>query len=344
MNKDSDVKVTVCCAAYNHEKYIEQTILGFVSQKTDFRFEIIIHEDVSTDGTKAVIQKYADMYPELIVPIFQSENQYSKGRGMVNRSMFAIARGKYIAICEGDDYWTDEFKLQKQYDAMEAHPQCSMCVHHVKNIFLNGVNKKMDLRAKGLKSWKRFDTGVLGQEEIAKELWLESGYPFHTPSFFMRKTALKEWFNEGDSFNRHMNGDIALIRACLVHGDFFYINETMACRRRGVENSWSDKWLKSDIEKRIGHYKRLIDGERRFDEYSEYQFHDFIQIYIFNIIAECCIYDTTGIRQLIKENPIRFSVMLKKDSLWAYIRYLILRISPKGYKWLYDMREKSIRK
>lgn len=87
---------------------------GFVMQKTNFPYEIIVHDDASTDNTANVVKSYEIRYPELFANIYQTENQYSKGSSDVSRIVFGAARGKYIALCEGDDYWTDTYKLQKQ--------------------------------------------------------------------------------------------------------------------------------------------------------------------------------------------------------------------------------------
>ena len=121
------IMVSIRCLVYNHEPYIRQCLDGFVMQKTNFRFEAIVHDDASTDGTAAIIREYAEKYPDIIKPIFETENQYSKGNGALRKIMDAHMRGKYIALCEGDDYWIDPLKLQKQVDYMEEHPECSMC-------------------------------------------------------------------------------------------------------------------------------------------------------------------------------------------------------------------------
>ncbi len=119
--------VSITCPTYNHEKFIAQTLDGFVMQQTDFPFEIIVHDDASTDHTVAVLKEYEEKYPNLFANIYQSENQFSKGHDRVTKITFAAARGKYIALCEGDDYWTDPYKLQKQVDFLEANPDYSIC-------------------------------------------------------------------------------------------------------------------------------------------------------------------------------------------------------------------------
>lgn len=118
--------VTIRCCTYNHEPYIRQCLEGFVMQKTDFRFEAIVHDDASTDGTAAIVKEYAEKYPDIIKPIFETENQYSKHNGSLRRIMEEHTHGKYAALCEGDDYWIDPLKLQKQVDFLEANPCYSM--------------------------------------------------------------------------------------------------------------------------------------------------------------------------------------------------------------------------
>lgn len=128
-----EIMVSILTTAYNHAPYIAQTLDSFLMQKTNFQFEVIIHDDASSDGTADIILEYAKKYPDIIRPIFQTENQYSKGVDVYS-FMNPLVRGKYIAVCEGDDFWCDECKLQKQFDFMEAHPDYSACVHNTKYI------------------------------------------------------------------------------------------------------------------------------------------------------------------------------------------------------------------
>lgn len=125
--------VSVSCITFNHAPYIRACLDGFLMQKTSFIFEILIHDDCSTDGTREIIEEYSKKYPDIIFPIFQTENQYSKGvRGMMARFNFPRSRGKYIALCEGDDYWSDPYKLQRQVDFLEANTDFSICFHNMK--------------------------------------------------------------------------------------------------------------------------------------------------------------------------------------------------------------------
>ena len=117
--------VSVCCLAYNQHRYIKECIEGVIKQQTSFLIEILIQDDASDDGTAEIIRHYAAKYPELIHPVFQTENQYSKGVSIV-QPLYDLAKGKYIAFCDGDDYWIDPLKLQKQVDYLECNPDCGL--------------------------------------------------------------------------------------------------------------------------------------------------------------------------------------------------------------------------
>ena len=120
--------VSIRCLTYNHAPFIEDALKGFLMQRTDFPFEIIVHDDASTDGTQEVIRRYHACYPNLIHPILQTENQYALGRKPW-QAMDPVTRGRYIAVCEGDDYWIDPDKLQIQVDFLERHPEVVVSGH-----------------------------------------------------------------------------------------------------------------------------------------------------------------------------------------------------------------------
>lgn len=127
--------LVISCNTYNHEKYLRQALGGFVMQQTNFRFIVIVHEDASTDHTANVLMDYSQRYPDLIFPIFEKENQYTNPNGSVTKVMneaYKVTGAKYIALCEGDDYWTDPLKLQKQVDFLESHPDYGMCYTKVR--------------------------------------------------------------------------------------------------------------------------------------------------------------------------------------------------------------------
>lgn len=130
--KDSSYPLlTVACITYNHVAFIHKAIDSFLNQQTNFPIELIIHDDNSTDGTADIVKDYQQNHPRLIKAILRSENQFSKkGFGFL-RDVLKQARGKYVAICEGDDYWSDPNKLQQQVDFLEDNPDFSICFHKV---------------------------------------------------------------------------------------------------------------------------------------------------------------------------------------------------------------------
>lgn len=125
--------ISICCMTYNHENYIRQCLDGFVMQQTTFPFEILVHDDASTDHTSSIVKEYEAKYPHLFRCVYQTENQFAKQNTLIN-ILFPMSRGKYIALCEGDDYWTDPYKLQKQVDFLEANPDYVICYHNAKII------------------------------------------------------------------------------------------------------------------------------------------------------------------------------------------------------------------
>ena len=124
--------VSVRCITYNHENYIAQALDSFIMQKTKFPFEIIVHDDASTDRTAEIIREYEKKYPLIVKPIYEEENQWSKPGNPLGKIVNAALNGKYVAICEGDDYWIDENKLQMQVDFLENNPEYGMCYTRAK--------------------------------------------------------------------------------------------------------------------------------------------------------------------------------------------------------------------
>ena len=134
-------RLSVVCLAYNAAPYIRTALDGFLMQKTDFPVEVLIHDDASTDGTAEIIREYAEKHPDVIRPVFQRENQFSKGVSVSSTVLWPLIRGEYVAVCEGDDYWTDPLKLQKQVDWLDAHPESAVCFHPVVVHFEDGSRK-----------------------------------------------------------------------------------------------------------------------------------------------------------------------------------------------------------
>ena len=148
--------VSIVSICYNQADYIRQTLESFVTQQTTFDFEIVIFDDCSQDEAPAIIREYAAKYPKLFRPLLRTKNV-----GVQPNLVEALqaAQGKYVALCEGDDYWTDPHKLQKQVDFLDSHPECALCFHRVK-VFTEGDPGK-ELIFPGLDDKSGFTVGAL---------------------------------------------------------------------------------------------------------------------------------------------------------------------------------------
>jgi len=142
MGNKKDILVSCICITYNHKDFINKCLDGMLMQETDFPYEIIIYDDCSTDGTREIVKEYAEKYPNKIRTVLPEENQYSK-IGDIVREVFVhpIVKGKYVALCEGDDFWNDPLKLQLQANFMEKHPEYSVCYHEC--LIYNTVTREL---------------------------------------------------------------------------------------------------------------------------------------------------------------------------------------------------------
>lgn len=207
--------VSICCLTYNHENFIRDTLEGFLMQQTNFPIEIIIHEDASTDNTANVIREYQAKHPHLIKPILQTENQYSQGKDVFSITVNQ-AQGKYIALCEGDDYWTDPLKLQKQVDFLETNPDFSICFHNVAIINEDYPERNRLFNDDLTPAISTLDNLLEGVNYIA------------TCSAVVKTNLIR---NLPDWFTNICFGDYALWIIASRHGKIKYINEIMGVYR-----------------------------------------------------------------------------------------------------------------
>lgn len=209
MSDKQDTMVSVSMITYNHEKYIAEAIEGVVMQKTNFPFELVIGEDLSTDSTRAICIEYQKRYPDTIRLRLNSSNQ-----GMMLNWINNIesGQGKYIALCDGDDYWTDPYKLQKQVDFMEANPDFSMCSHKIHTLMCGHLDENIEM-----------ERDVLTTEDIIQKDW-----GLLTASIFFRKDAHKV----PDWYYNVKNGDYALQLIVSLSGKIKFLPDYMAVYRQ----------------------------------------------------------------------------------------------------------------
>lgn len=256
---NNEIMVSVICAAYNHEPYIKQCLEGFVSQKTNFKFEVLIHDDASTDKTADIIREYETKYPDIIKPIYQTENQYSKGIRIGKKFIYPRLSGKYIAWCEGDDYWCDENKLQEQFEALENHPECVMCVHHTACVNEDGTPNDRHFPEEDFKE------GVIAGKEILKKYpdWL-----FHLTSFFVRKSCILDLYkNHYELIENCPVGDTLIQYFSASCGNYYYIDKAMSVYRLFSAGSWTS---------RIRQKGKIAETNDRFIHFTE-AFGDYLE-------------------------------------------------------------------
>lgn len=212
--------VSICCLVYNHEPFLRECFEGFVMQKTTFPIEILVHDDASTDHSADIIREYTAKYPDLFKPIYQTENQYSKGVKVSATFQFPRAKGKYIALCEGDDYWTDPYKLQKQVDFLESHPEYVMCSHGYR--LYNQLAKKYEKGIKTSPHTYSLSSFVAGQ------------WSFHTLTVLFRRESIHPNF-----YLYKKSIDAILFYSILKNGKGFYMADDGAVYRIHSGGAWS---------------------------------------------------------------------------------------------------------
>ena len=243
----NDCLVSILCTAYNHEPYIRDALEGFVSQKTDFAFEVLVNDDASSDGTAAIIREFEEKYPEIIRPFYQVENQFSKGIGYIYENIFyPNARGKYFAFCEGDDYWTDESKLQRQVDFLESHPDYSACVH---NTTLHYCNSS---RTDELLIPSRGDHEVLYENVIRGPI-----DAYHTSSLMARREIIVQTPDFYRAATAHGFADYAWGLLLKLNGGIWFIDRSMSVYRLfSNQAAWT-----SGVDRQYDKLKGFVQGK-----------------------------------------------------------------------------------
>lgn len=257
-----DTLVSILCMTYNHEKYISDAIEGFLSQKTNFKYEILIHDDASTDRTAQIIKEYELKYPHLIKPIYQKENQYSIGLN-IDEILTNKASGKYFALCEGDDYWTDPYKLQKQVDFLEEHPDFSLCVHAALKI--NAITGEEITKIRPSDVNREFST---------EEIILGGGGLFATNSMVYRKNDV---ITMPDFYIHAPVGDYPLAIFLSLRGKVYYFDEIMSVYRYGVPGSWSIRIENASDKERINFLKDYINMLDEINYYTNNKYYSIIE-------------------------------------------------------------------
>ena len=295
--------VSIVCSTYNQKKYIAQCLDSLLMQKTDFAYEIIIKDDASTDNQQEILKRYQAEHPEIIKLLLFKENYYSRG---LSDEGWEIAlkqcQGKYIAICEGDDFWTDDQKLQIQVDFMEDHPDYSLFGHAAYYADEDGTLNK---------------NKVFGLSSESKTITIEdllSSWAMATNSVLYRASCKDE--KPVPYRGQCVNGDFALITYLALKGKVYYSNRIMSAYRVQSSGSLSQSFIRDQElykEKRL-EFLNMLD---RLDEYTNKQYTAQINNY-----KESCLFDyylTIGDREGLKKYKHKLPMKDKKQKVLFFI-------------------------
>lgn len=273
--------LSVCCMTYNHKSYIRQALDSVLCQQTNFPFEIIVHDDASTDGTVDIIREYEKDYPDIIHAIYQPEDKLSLGHKIYKEYVYPEVRGKYVAILECDDFWIDDQKLQTQVKYMEQHPECSG-TFHAANWLSDG---------KFLKNDRHFDyeCDITPQQMIAgggvycamASLCFRSQYALDYPEFRELSPV----------------GDYPLQILLSLRGVVHYFPEIMSCYRFSHENSWT-KGMEVNKQRKINFLKKEIQSMKALDEYTNHMYSTEIYYIISKDICDLYVLNEVPFQEL----------------------------------------------
>ena len=249
--------VTVICLTYNQAGLIRDALEGFVAQRAPFGIEVLVHDDASTDGTADIVREYEARYPALIRGVYQTENQYSQGVSIPPAFLFPLVRGRYVALCEGDDYWTDPDKLRKQVDALERHPELDICAHRTRCL--------RDGKPHGYQAHRLRDCCIPAEKVI-----LGDGNFVATSSLLCRRDA----YLRMTPMREVMVNDYVLQIQGSLRGGMAYLDDCMSVYRLMTPGSWTvanGRWMREDTREQL---KRMLDA---LDAYTDGRFHRAIE-------------------------------------------------------------------
>lgn len=263
-----EIAISVMCITYNQAEYIRDALEGILAQRTSFAFEILVHDDASTDGTDEILKEYQEKYPDKIRLFLEEENQYSKGADITRDFLLPHVRGKYMACCEGDDYWIYYGKLQAQYDLMEAHPEVSLCYHNA--VVYDESKDELNLNVIDHK------TGYVEDEDV---IYPRKGW-YPTASVLCRTEYMLSYHDlhapTGDEGRR-------CYMAC--RGRLYFINEAWCVYRNRSKGSWNAKF---DLQEEVAN--KYICGCIRFlEEFNAYTCQKY-EKYFYNRLADSVLW------------------------------------------------------
>lgn len=291
---DNTIKISIICTAFNHEDYIEDAICSFLSQETSFPFEIIIHDDSSLDNTQSIIKKYLYLYPNIIKCIFQKHNQYSINVNLPLNNAFSISTGDYIAFCEGDDYWCNTQKLQKQIDILEKNNEIGMVVTDYNVLYDSNKLFKHNLMKNNL---QYFNSKLQYEEFLTEPCYMAP------PSWVMRR---KFFYNTKKTC---LDGTFVWFLDILKETKVYLMEETCVVRRVLDESaSYSN-----DINKMLVRQQNIYETQRSLIEENNLSIDLYQKVEVNNLARIIDIYLD---RNLSISDIFHFSKNIKKKEFF----------------------------
>ncbi len=304
--------VSIRCITYNHAPYIRQCLDGFVMQKTNFRFQAVVHDDASTDGTTEIVREYAEKYPDVIVPMYEEENRWSKHDGSLLTIMYPLLIGKYLAHCEGDDFWTDPYKLQKQVDFLETHPDYVLT--YTEYAAVDEVSNRVRINR-----FKKYSGDCM------RNLILHGNF-LTTATTLYRREYDDDWpaFLQSLPFKPPMSDYVHWLYLS-PKGKFFFIQDNTASYRL-LQQSASHS---PDYGKRKAFHEAYKDIRLFFNRKYQAAIPEMkiVKSYYYILIRESAKYDKSTFRKELKEGLATFPSLVFSLRIWAlfFIRVILNR-------------------
>jgi glycosyltransferase involved in cell wall biosynthesis len=262
-HQNAMIVVSVICPTYNHEAFIGKALEGFLRQETTFPIEIIVHDDASTDGTADIIRSYESRFPGRLRCVYQVENQHRRmGVSLFHDLLIPMASGEFIAVCEGDDYWTDPTKLERQVAFMRRWPDLAMSFHAAR---VEYVGRRRPSRL------HRFRGGTFVKPETVV---FRGGGLYPTCSALFRRSVFADYPR---FFLAAPVADSMWALNAITKGRVGYLDEVMAVYNSRVPGSWSDKARRRSLAEILQYYSELEAVRAEFDQLTGYRYSKWIK-------------------------------------------------------------------
>lgn len=315
--------VSIICLTYNEQEFVRDTFDSFLSQRTNFSFEILVFDDASTDNTPKIIQEYFNKYPDIFKITLYEENNFKKGLGFYGlRVGFSEARGKYIAYCEGDDYWCDEYKLQKQVDFLEANKQYEVCAHET--IIRNDLDNREDGTLFTHTNVNIFIDRT--KKDIYKFKDTLTGNIFHISSMVFRNIPIRwpEWINTVTAL------DMILFMILAEKGDIYLMRDVMSVYRHNQQSITSTG---SEFSNQVLFNNTSMELLKKMDKYWDGKYHaTIVRILSRYYMSNMFCYLSKSMRNY--KNAIKMARMAHRNSISMFWKYLWIEFVNKLKKHL----------